>query len=193
MNPASNDGLAGVTAMETRVGAVTVNVVLPETAPKVAVMVLVPAATVVARPVPAAIVALAGVPEVQVTEAVKSCVDASVNVPIAVNCRVRPAAVDGLAGVTAMETRRAVLTVNDVLPEIVPKTAETVVTPGSTAMASPILEILATARFDEAQVTDPVISCVVASPNVPVAVNGCVIPSSIALLPGVTAMEMRGT
>jgi len=44
-------GLAGVTDMEERVAEVAVRVVLPEIIPELAVMVALPAATAVARPV----------------------------------------------------------------------------------------------------------------------------------------------
>ena len=54
----------------------TVRVVLPLTEPRVALMLLVPAATALARPV-ASIVAVADVPEVQVTMLVISAVEAS--------------------------------------------------------------------------------------------------------------------
>jgi hypothetical protein len=50
VNPAGTLGLAGVTDMEDRVAEVTVRVVFPETLPKVAVMVVVPTETPVARP-----------------------------------------------------------------------------------------------------------------------------------------------
>ena len=72
------DRFAGVTVIETKVGAVAVRTVEPDTAPKVAVMVLVPvgAATVASPPVE--IVAVAGVPDVHVTDAVKFCVLLSV-------------------------------------------------------------------------------------------------------------------
>jgi len=66
-------GLAGVTVIDCSVAAVTVSVVVPETSPKVAEMTEDPAATLVARPL-AEIVATAGEPEVQVTEAEMSWV-----------------------------------------------------------------------------------------------------------------------
>jgi hypothetical protein len=66
-------GFAGVTARETSVAAVTVNTVEPPIAPEVALMALVPTPTPVASP-PAAIVAAAGVADVQVTEFVRFCV-----------------------------------------------------------------------------------------------------------------------
>ena len=68
---------AGVTAIDCRAGGVTVNKAVPETAPEVAVMVLLPAATEVARP-PEAIVAAPVFVEVQVTVLVRFCVVASV-------------------------------------------------------------------------------------------------------------------
>ena len=70
-------GVVGVTVIVDRVAAVTVSVVLPETPPKVAVIVVVPAATDVARPCdpPALlIVATAVLDELQVTWVVRSCV-----------------------------------------------------------------------------------------------------------------------
>ena len=101
--PATIVGVAGVTAIDTTVGAVTVNVVEPAILPEVAVIVDLPTATPFARPA-AVIVAVAAVPELQVTLPVRFCVELSLKVPVAVNCCVSPAASDGLAGVTAMDT-----------------------------------------------------------------------------------------
>ena len=75
--PLAMEGLAGVTAMDTRVAEVTVKVVELETAPRVALMVVVPALTPVARPsLPKALEMLptAGADEAQVTVAVRSWV-----------------------------------------------------------------------------------------------------------------------
>ena len=69
--PLAIDGLAGVTAIDCSVAAVTVSTVDPTIEPEVALIVLVPAATPVARP-PTVMVAV--VPEAQVTEAVTFCV-----------------------------------------------------------------------------------------------------------------------
>ena len=63
------DGFAGVTAIDCNVAAVTVKTVEPLTAPRVALMLLVPTPAPVPRP-PAVIVAVAGVAEDHVTEAV---------------------------------------------------------------------------------------------------------------------------
>jgi len=56
--------------MDSRIAAVTVSTVLPATPPYVAVIVLVPAVSSVAKPVAPPMVAMAGAPEVQVEEAV---------------------------------------------------------------------------------------------------------------------------
>src|SRR5208282_4375088 len=131
--PAAIEAFAGVTAIETSVGAVTVSVVEPlrllvvgltmggapvftpvdgppgrrvggaAAVAKVAMMLGLPAATPVARPA-AVIVATPGAEELQATEAVRFCVLPSLLVPVAVNCSVFPAAIEGFAGVTAMET-----------------------------------------------------------------------------------------
>jgi hypothetical protein len=61
----------------------------------------VPAATPVANPV-ALIVAVAGVPELQVTWLLTSLVEPLLSVAIATNCCVPATAIDGVAGVTAI-------------------------------------------------------------------------------------------
>ena len=71
-------GSAGVTAMLCRVAAVTVRIVLPLTAPRVALMVLVPAATPWASPPVAPMVATAGWSRGPGDRAVRSAVLASV-------------------------------------------------------------------------------------------------------------------
>jgi hypothetical protein len=101
-------GVAGVTAMETSVAAVTVSVVAPLTPPEAAVIADVPAVFVVARP-PLEMVATPAVPEVQVAVVVRSLVELSLYVPIAVNCLVRPAATEGLVGETVINVNVGVL------------------------------------------------------------------------------------
>src|SRR6266700_3997680 len=163
-------GSVGVTSIVDRVAAVTVSVVLPETPPKVAVIVVVPAATDVAKPCepPALlIVATAAPDELQVTWVVRSCVVLSLKVPVAVNCRVVPFAMLGFVGVTAIEVRVAAVTVSVVLPETPPKVAVIVVIPAATDVAKPCeppaLLIVAIVLLDELQATWVVRSCVVKS------------------------------
>ena len=90
---------------------------------------------------------------------VRSCVVLSVYVPVAVNCCSVPGAIDGFAGVTAIDTRTAGVTVSVVEPLIpVPgSVAVIVVAPVEVLEASPSLPpallMVATAGEDEVQVT----------------------------------------
>jgi hypothetical protein len=99
--PTTIEAVAGVTAMLTTVGAVTVNVAGADVLPAaVAVMFVLPVATAVANPLPE-IVATLVVAEAHVAELVRSFVLLSEYIPVAVNCCVAPAAIDAEAGVTA--------------------------------------------------------------------------------------------
>ena len=92
----------------------TVSRVEPLILPVTALIVLVPAANAVARPcVPAAllIVATPVFDELHCTVFVMSCTLLSVNVPVAVNCCFKPNAIEGIAGVTAIDTTVAGVTV----------------------------------------------------------------------------------
>jgi len=90
MNPVGMLELAGVTDMEERVAEITVRVVLPEISPDAAVMVAVPAATAVARPL-LLTVAADVFDELQATCVVISRLVPSENVPVAANCWTTPA------------------------------------------------------------------------------------------------------
>jgi hypothetical protein len=95
----------GVIVIDCKAAGVAVSVVLPDTAPDVAVITVEPTANALARPELAFTVATAGVPEVQVTLLVKSAVLVSENVPVAVNCCVTPSGMLGMLGVTAIDTK----------------------------------------------------------------------------------------
>lgn len=176
--PGTITGFNGVTAIEVSVAAVTVRVFVPETVPTIAVIVAEPAAADVARPLdPAALLIVATEPgeELHVADEVRSCVLLSENVPVAVNWLVSPFAMFALAVVTAMDASVAAVTVSDFVPERVPAVALTVAEPAATDVAKPLepaaLLIVATEPGEELQVTAVVISCVLLSENVPVAVN----------------------
>jgi hypothetical protein len=81
---------------------VTVRVVDPATEPNVARIVVEPAPAPVASPV-VLIVATPLADELQATDVVRFWVVPSLKVPVAVNCCVVPATIDGLAGVTASD------------------------------------------------------------------------------------------
>ena len=74
-----------MTAMDTSVAAVTVNVVLPLMLPELAWMVVEPVPTEVANPA-VLMVATVRVDELHAAVLVKFCVLPSLNVPVAVNC-----------------------------------------------------------------------------------------------------------
>lgn len=189
-------GFAGVTEIETRLAGVTVNAVVPDILPVVAVIVVVPVPAALARPFePAAllIVATAVFDELQTTDAVRFWVVLSEYVPVAVNCLFVPLAILGLVGVTATETRLAGFTVSVVVPEMLPDAAVIVDEPASTAVASPVeptaLLIVATLVLEELQTTDAVRFWVVLSEYVPVAVNCRFDPLAMVELFGVIAIE----
>jgi hypothetical protein len=167
---------------------VTVRVVSAEILPEVAVMVVVPAVTAVARP-PLLTVATSVFEELQVTCVVMSWLVPSEYLPKAASCRVFPAGILGLAGITDMEVRIAGVTVRIVFPEMVPKVAIMVAVPTATPVARPVLLIDANDVLDELQMTCVVISWLVPSENVPVATNCWVIPTGRLGLTGVKAIE----
>ena len=83
---------------------------------------LVPVATAVASP-PVEMVATLVVTELQLAVPVKFCVELSEKVPVAVNCSVAPFAIEGFAGVTAIDTSVAAVTVRVVDPVMAPEAA----------------------------------------------------------------------
>ena len=99
------------------------------------------------------IVATEVVAEAQVTWLVRFSVELSESVPVAVNCWVVPLAMLGLAGVTAIETRTAGLTVSTVEPVTPPSVAVIVDVPVATPVARPAAVIVATEVVADAQVT----------------------------------------
>jgi hypothetical protein len=170
VRPFATEGLAGVTAIDCSVAAVTVITVEPVLPDCVALIEEVPVAAAVAKP-PAAIVATLGVAETHVTVLVRFCVLPSLKVPVAVNCCVRPLATEGFAGATAIDCNVAAITVSVVLPLTAPDVALMDEVPVATVVANPVVLIVATLVVAEAHVAVPVRFCVLPSLNVPVAVN----------------------
>jgi hypothetical protein len=134
--------VAGVISIETSTACVTVSFVEPEMPPDVAVIVVEPTLTEVARPFVPEVLLMVATPvfeEFQVTDEEISCVVWSDNVAMAMNCRVVPSTMLGLAGVTVVEVMTAGVTVSvavgfDVMLENV---AAIVVVPSLTAVANP--------------------------------------------------------
>ena len=166
-------------------------VALAETPSLAAVTVAVPGATPVASP-PLLTVATDGLDELQLTCVVISCLPPSEYVPVAVNCWVEPT---NMPGVVVIEDKVAEVTVSVVFPEILPKLVAVAVMmalPAATAVAKPLLPLmLPIEALDEFQVTDTVISWLVPSEKVPMAINCWEAPTGMLRLAGVTAMENK--
>jgi len=192
--PSGIVAVGGVMAIDTSTAAVTVNCAFPLIAPETAVMLAVPTPTLVASPCVGPVLLMvpaAGVSEDQVTVPVRFCVLPSVNVPIAVYCWLVPNAIDPSAGVTPNDTSAAALTVSWVVPLIAPDVAVMLAVPVPSLLTNPgvVLLIAPTVVVSELHCTVAVMSWVLLSVNVPVAVNGCVVPSGMVGMAGVTAIE----
>ena len=151
-----------------------------------------PVATLVANPcllLVLLIVAAAVLSELHCAVAVMSCVLPSVNVPVAENCFVVPRGITGIAGVTAIDTSVAGLTLSVVVPVIEPKVALTLVPPTAALVASPGLFTLAMAELAVLQITELVTSRVLPSLYVPVALSGSVVPRANDAFAGVIAND----
>jgi hypothetical protein len=168
--PSGTDGDAGEIVMAVSAAAVTVRVsdcVVPEIG-STTLMVVVPwdsAATRPCDPVALDTVATPGAEELQVTSEVTSRVVPSLSVPVAVSCALVASGTAGEAGARAIDWRDAELTVSVVVPAffVVGSVAVTVVLPPPTAVAMPVLEIVATVEVEAVQVTWLVTSSVVPS------------------------------
>ncbi len=73
---------------------------------------------------------------------------------MAVNCCVAPIAIDGLEGVTAIETSAGAVTVKTADPLTVPEVAVIVVVPAATEVASPAELIVAALVTEEVQMAE---------------------------------------
>src|SRR5580765_4337287 len=155
--------------------------------PEVALIVVVPVATPVARPWVPLVLLIVATPvsdEAHVTDVVRFWVLPSLKVPVAVNCWVPLMPIEGFGGVTANDCNvGGGVTVSTVEPVIVPEVALIVVVPAATPVARPwvplVLLIVATPVSDEAHVTDVVRFWVLPSLKVPVAVNCWTPPTPI--------------
>ena len=188
--PLAIDGLAGVTAIDFNVAAVTVSTSTGDVTPlSAAVMLLVPTPAPVANPV-VVIVAVVVVAEFHVTVLVMFAVEASLYVPVAVNCWLPPAATDGFAGVTAIDCSVAAVTVSTSAGDVTPLSAAVMLlVPTPAPVARPPAVIVAVVVVAEFHVTVLVMFAVELSLYVPVAVNWCVAPLAIDGVAGVTAID----
>jgi hypothetical protein len=98
--------------------------------------------------------------ELHVTVVLRFCVLLSVYLPVAVNCSVPVVLMVGFAGVTAIETNVAAVTVKVADPLTAPETAFILLVPTPAAATIPPEVTVATLVVCELQVTEPVIFCV---------------------------------
>jgi hypothetical protein len=155
-------GIAGVTAIETKIAGVTVSVLEPLIAPEVAAMLVLPTATLVASPC-ALTLAMVESAVLQVTAFVRFRVLPSLYVPVAVNCSVVPSAKDGFKGVTAIDTSTGCPTVRVAEAVMEPEVAVMVAVPMPTPVANPLDPIRAMLVRDDVQFTVLVRFCVLPS------------------------------
>src|SRR5581483_8042349 len=163
------------------------------TAPRRACTVVLPAAKAVAWPrEPSALLTSATVVslDVQVTKAVTSIVDPSLNVPAAVNATCAPTAADGFAGRSAIAVSVADDTVTVALPDTPPSCAVTDAVPAAAAATSPLLAAasltVATPVLADDQVAARVTSRLVPSEYRPVATSASEKPAGSVDVNGVT-------
>jgi hypothetical protein len=163
----------------------------------VAVMVVfVPPVKPVAKP-PAVMLAASVFDEAHTTDAVRSCVVLSENVPVAMNCWFCPTTTVGFTGVTAMDTSTgAAVTVNCAVPLIVVVCVEVAVIvigpPAVMPDATPVVALIVAIVVlpdDHVTVTGPVDP----SEKWPVAVNACVVPATMEGVGGATVMDCSVT
>ena len=94
------------------------------------------------------------------------------------------------AGVTAIDDSVAPVTVKAAVPDTPPNVALMFVVPAATPVAMPLAEIVAAEVVWEAHATLVVITCVVPSLKVPVAVKPSLVPGAMERPVGVTVMEV---
>jgi hypothetical protein len=131
--------------------------------------------------------------EAQVADDVISPVVLSEKVPVAVYCTVVPDVRATPGWVMVICVSVAPVTVRVEEPEMLPEVAVILAVPAATAVTFPlkpdVLLTAATGAFDELHVTDDVISCVLLSEKVPIAVNCSAVSGAMLGLVVVTAMD----
>jgi hypothetical protein len=157
--PIGIDGLCGLTSMAAKIAFVTVRLPDPATAPKVALMTVLPLPVLVAIPLLPDVlltVATLGTDELQWAELVTSCVEPSVNVPTAVNFWFIPNGIAAVAGLAVIETTEAGVTVSSVDPLVPPIVAVMVAVPVAREVPSALELTVATTVLLEPQVAEVV-------------------------------------
>jgi hypothetical protein len=155
-----------VIAIDASATGFTTSVADPLTDPELTLIVVVPAAKVLANPAVLGVslmVATVGTVELQWPLWVRFCVVPSENVPVAVNACVVPGAIAAVDGAIAIETRVAAVTVSGVDSLTEPEVAEMLAVPCARLVANPALLIAAVAGVSDDQVAVLVRFCVLPS------------------------------
>src|SRR5579863_3641197 len=111
------------------------------------------------------------------------------NVPIAVNCVVNPAAIELAAACSVTDSSAAAVTTTCVVPEQPPDVAVMIAVPAETAVTTPVLLTVATATLLELNTTPDVRVELVPPLNDPMAVSWEVRPTAMELAADVTVMD----
>ena len=149
--------------MDLKVGGPIARVVEPVSAPDVAVIVVVPCATPLARPALLMLPKL-GLEEVQAAVFVKSIVLPSVKIPVAVNCCLPPTRIENWDGATLIDAIVGATTVTFAEPSTNPKIALIAKLPWDRPVTTPVLLTLTVFTPSSAfQATEDVKSLVVPS------------------------------
>lgn len=157
--PIRMEGVCGLTVIAVSVAFVTVRLHDPETVPRVALITLLPLASLVVIPLLPGVsltVATFGPEELQWTELVRSCVEPSVNVPAAVNAWFDSIGIATLAGFTMIETTDAGVTLSGIDPLVLPTDAVIVAVPVAKEVPSALEFTVATVGFPELHVAEAV-------------------------------------
>jgi hypothetical protein len=157
--PIGMDGLCGLTSMAAKIAFVTVRLPDPVTVPDLARMTVLPLPMLVAIPLLPEVlltVATLGTDELQWAELVMSCVEPSVNVPTAVKVWFIPKGIAAVAGLTAIETTEAGVTVSSVDPPIPPRVAVMAAVPVARELPSALELTVATTVLLDPQVAEVV-------------------------------------
>ena len=188
----------GVTSTVVMVAPVTVSLASPLEPMYSAEMVALPVVSAVVRPsLPAVVdsVAMLSSEDFHVASFVTSFLVPSEKRAVAVYCWVAATARDVVAGVTSTDVTVVSLTVSWASPLLPLYSAEMVAVPSLTPVARPslpaVMEIVATAASEEAQVASFVTSCLVPSEKRAVAVYCCVADIAMDDVAGETSTEVR--
>lgn len=157
--PIGMEGLCGLTSMAAKIAFVTVRLPDPVTVPDLARMTVLPLPVLAAIPLLPGVlltVATLGADELQWTELVRFWAVPSVKVPSAVNAWFNPKGIAAVAGLTAIETTEAGVTVSSVDPPIPPSVAVIVAVPVAREVPIALELTVATTLLLEPQVAEVV-------------------------------------